>query len=181
MNYEKFNDQISNLANWCNKKVSNAQLDFYWNEVKNIPDDPFEEIIKSIIRSTAPGRLLPSPNDILKQWSQWLAVHPQHKAQEHPVTWCDECAGEGCFLVWYLPKEAELKNYLLNGKQFENYYHKYLPCSMCQNWKRVFPTRGELRPRVFYTKDRILQTGWLLEDPYDTQEHKQKIAESLEV
>jgi len=178
MDLSSFYVDMEKMKKWFNKKLSPEQEDQWFSKIKFIPNEAWPDIVNAI---TDNSKYFPTPDTVKECWRDWRQVHSNRIAPETEKTWCDECGAEGCFLVWYLPKKAELKKYLVNGSQFENYYHKIVPCSMCENWKRVFPIRGSARPGQFYTKERILSNGWLLEDPYDTQEHKQKIADSLEV
>jgi len=125
----------------------------------------FKDVINDLIGNTPPSGKLPTPDQISLAWHYWREAHPKLAMAEQPKTDCAECDGEGCFTVWY--QDTCVPYELLDVYPDEkSWYKKFVPCSRCQNWKRVFPTKGENRPRVFYTRQVILEKGWRFTDPY---------------
>jgi hypothetical protein len=155
---------MERLKKWFNKKLSPEQEDQWFEKIRFIPPEAWPDIVDTL---TSTSKFFPTPDVVKDAWRNWLQSHPQSMAKETARTWCDECDGEGIFSIWYqdyiVPKEQ-----IPPGKdpdKFISWHRAFFPCGKCSNWKRQFPTKGALRPKMFYSRLDILSKGWRLTDP----------------
>ena len=167
MTYDLFIDLMGKISRWCNKTLNETQRNVYWDQIEKIPDTAFEDIVEILIKETPPSGKLPTPDNISLAWYHWRQAHPDSTIAEGASVWCDECEGEGIFSVWYQDYVVP-QNQIPPGKDPNNYiswFRTFVPCGMCVNWKKQFPTKGASRPKRFYSKLDILSKGWRLTDP----------------
>ena len=63
MQLEIFNQKMSDLAEFF-RSITEKQLRFYWQALKEFSDETFEKGVSRIIRSKSPGGFFPSINEI---------------------------------------------------------------------------------------------------------------------
>jgi hypothetical protein len=166
---------MSKLSSWYNKKLTESQLETWYDRVGHVPNEAFRDIVSYAIDTQ---RYFPSPQWFVDQWNEWRRLNPQRIAsQQEPEVWCDECEGDGCIRAW----RKGQKPFLVNGKPKDSWYMMFLPCAECRNWRREFPTVGSDRPKKFWTKAQVLERGWKLKDPDFEQKSERKAIRSATV
>lgn len=171
MDLTHFYADMEKMKKWFNKRLTPDQEDQWFGKIKHIPPDAWEDIVSDI---TTSSKFFPTPATVTEVWIAWRGSHPERMAPEYKQTWCEECGGDGVFSVWYQDYVVS-KEYIPPGKDPANYlswYRMFVPCRKCPNWKRHFPTKGDLKPKRFYTKLDIIGKGWLLSDPFFSAENK---------
>jgi hypothetical protein len=105
MDYEVFEQGISNLVKWFKKKLDNEQVDVYFNRLDYIPNIAFLDIVKGLINNTKPNpSLFPTINDLKSGWWKWQQDNPDMVKKPKKVD-CNECAGSGW--LWFKPPAEE--------------------------------------------------------------------------
>ena len=98
------------------KKLADSTAHVYYEELSDIPEEPFKIVIKKIISS---GKFYPTPDDIRGLYSEWLREHPERIISDRVDEFCAECGGKG-FLEYEID---ELGHHV-----------RIAQCKYCQNY-----------------------------------------------
>ena len=143
MRSQDFERNIKMLSSWLNKKLSDTQLDLMFEDLKFIPDEAFEDICKTIMRSKAPNTALPSVNELLGGCESWQKSHSDRVVKE-ARTACKACKGVGYWIVGYAKA--------WHGGRYKG----QVDCAECSN----NPGGGIIRLRL----DEIKRRGWTIDE-----------------
>ena len=152
-----FEEGIKKIEAWT-KRLTDVQRKLLYEELKNIPDEPFKDIVSEFVTSLRPGSSFPSIQDFKQLWHIWLTAHPEKQAHENQNEYCPECEGTGCFDVIYR-----------RAGRIE--YKTLLPCASCNNWRKIWGKR----PKRLWTRAEIESHPQLeLVDRIDQENHAWK-------
>jgi len=156
-----FERNMAKLSSFFGKKLSSEQVLLYYDQLKDIPAEPFVDIVDGLISThrPSPGNF-PSIDDLKSGWWDWVRTHPE-RVHEDKSTWCDECGGRGYIEVWY--KSKKVKGFVADGNMIPCWANAIVPCAMCDNYKHVFATKLYRRRWI---KEELLKQGYLLHNPY---------------
>jgi len=115
-----FHDFVKGLCFYYERRDPREEtLDFWFQAVKHIPDEPMDWISEQIRgRHEAFPKNLPL---VMRElWQQWLADRPQRRAQRNDEEACPDCDGHGLISLFrkgssYLFRCGRCKRSSLNG------------------------------------------------------------------
>lgn len=155
---------MKRLTRWYNKRdLTEDQLDTWDHQIGRIPQAILPQLVDQIIDS---NKFMPTPGEIKKLFGEFKQYNPdQFILSEQEKEFCSACNGEGRILAW---------------KVTEAFPYEYdLACGLCNNWRRVFPTRPSgfpayIVPPKRMTTEQILKAGFVLESPWSTEKTAEK-------
>ena len=152
MNIEAFGRGIEDLQDHFGKRLKDTR--FYWDSLKHIPDQAWQQIVRGRIKSHAPhpGQF-PTIQQLLDGYAGpggWLDQNPSQRAKP-PAEYCPYCesAAPGTIEV-AIPLEKPM--YPVESM---NYRHTVVRCGHCRNWEE---RRNPTWPRMRH--DEIENKGW---------------------
>ncbi|MBW1678375.1 MAG: hypothetical protein JRJ79_17730 [Deltaproteobacteria bacterium] len=160
MKFEEFEANLRTLTTWYRKKLDDDQILLWYKRISHLPLEAWRWIVDTIIDA---DKFFPTPERVKGLFSDWLREHPERSAQRYEQTWCDDCEGKGYHRIWY--QDPRIKGYVVDGRAREMWYSTIVPCSQCQNWKGAFPRSGPLKPIKYWTRQALLDAGYILENP----------------
>lgn len=162
MIYEAFEVEFQKLVTWYKRRLDAGQVDMWFDRIKHIPTEAFSSIVVDCIDNM---KYFPTPNEVKELYLTWLQAHPEKRVKESwdTMTDCPECRGAGYFTYWH--RIEGLSGFKVFDLTFPYWYSSIAPCAACQNWKRVFPTGRNARPKKFYTRETIYRDGRLPRNP----------------
>lgn len=149
--------ELRRLAAWFRKPPMNEdQADVWESKISHIPASVLTEIIDQIIET---AKFMPTPGDLKALYGQYRESNrDKFTEREYEYQKCDECEGKGYILAWKLDAAFP--------------YEYAFACGSCENWKRVFPTRGggvmKVIPPTPRTCFEIIEMGFTLDNPLKT-------------
>lgn len=165
MTGDVFTREIERLGGFFGKRLTETQADLYYLSLRQVPNEVFEAVCSELVENRKPNPSnFPSVRELKELWAAWIRDNPRRTVPEPDEHQCGECGGRGYFNVWR--RSPHVKGFAAFGGQVEAWYGTSLPCALCGNWRRRFPTSGPDMPKRRWTKAEILDAGMLLQDPY---------------
>lgn len=150
-----FERDIRRIFRFFNRKANDDQIDMYYDKLKFIPNEAWDDIIDTI---TDNQKAMPTPRDFKDRWEEWRGGHKDKSVNEFGETYCHECNGHGFYPFWYIPDDMFGKH-----ADWENPLHIYEAvsrCPRCENWKRTLNCGC-----IMKTKAELTEMGYRLEEP----------------
>ena len=113
------------------KALPTSTVEVYYQELKRIPNEAFERIVRRIIKY---NRTYPTPGDIDEGWRDWQRDNPDKMIRENIS--CQACQNRGYFDVEFIPGWIrESPNFETVADPWQFAYDGVCNCAHC----KVYP------------------------------------------
>ena len=161
MDLTHFYKGMSSLKQWFNRRLTDSQMDQWATKFDWMPTPAFDDIIELIKDEE---KAFPSPAVFKQYFGKWKDDNPEFFRKEHDQVDCPDCDGKGYIVAWHQAKD--LSGFVVDGERVELWNRVDLACN-CPNWKNAFPTRGNDKPKKYWSRAAIAANGMRLDDPYE--------------
>lgn len=92
---------MNRMAKFWAKRITQDQIDVYFERCQVIPDKPWWDIVDHAIDTF---RSFPSRSDLIDLWTDWQRANPDKIVRPEERKECDACDSKGYVDILFIPK-----------------------------------------------------------------------------